>query len=231
MGLNSYVAREPRPLPIFVLADTSGSMRGEKINELNLALREMLNALNAADDIRGKFQLSVITFGGDVKVLQPLADIDGLVLTELGATGNTPMGQAFDVVCEMIEDRNVVSSRAYTPTIVLISDGLPTDCTEEMYRRKNYFDWAPLVALHKGERSSKCQRMALGIGEDADVEMLKSFIANPEMPVIKTQDASGIAKFFKWVTMSTVARMTSMNPNEISVMAPMFDIDDEDIVI
>ena len=32
MGLNNYVAREPRPLPIFVLADTSGSMRGEKIN-------------------------------------------------------------------------------------------------------------------------------------------------------------------------------------------------------
>ena len=231
MGLNSYVAREPRPLPIFVLADTSGSMRGEKINELNLALREMLNALNAADDIRGKFQLSVIAFGGEVKVLQPLADIDSLVLTELSAAGNTPMGQAFEMVREMIEDRNVVSSRAYTPTIVLISDGLPTDCTEEMYRRKNYFDWEPLIDLHNGERSSKCQRMALGIGEDADVNMLKSFIDNPEIPVIKTKDASGITKFFRWVTMSTVARMTSINPNEINVVAPIFDIDGEDIVI
>lgn len=231
MGLNSYVAREPRPLPIFVLADTSGSMRGEKINELNLALREMLNALNAADDIRGKFQLSVIAFGGEVKVLQPLTDIDGLVLTELSAAGNTPMGQAFEMVREMIEDRNVVSSRAYTPTIVLISDGLPTDCTEEIYRRKNYFDWEPLINLHNGERSSKCQRMALGIGEDADVDMLKSFIDNPEIPVIKTKDASGITKFFRWVTMSTVARMTSINPNEISVVAPIFDIDGEDIVI
>lgn len=231
MGLNSYVAREPRPLPIFVLADTSGSMRGEKINELNLALREMLNALNAADDIRGKFQLSVIAFGGEVKVLQPIADIDGLVLTELSASGNTPMGQAFEMVCELIEDRDVVSSRAYAPTIVLISDGLPTDCTEEMYRRKNYFDWEPLVNLHNGERSSKCQRMALGIGEDADVDMLKSFIDNPEIPVIKTKDASGIAKFFRWVTMSTVARMTSINPNEINVVAPIFDIEGEDIVI
>ena len=231
MGLNSYVAREPRPLPIFVLADTSGSMRGEKINELNLALREMLNALNAADDIRGIFQLSVIAFGGEVKVLQPLADIDGLVLTELSAVGNTPMGQAFEMVREMIEDRNVVSSRAYTPAIILISDGLPTDCTEEMYRRKNYYDWEPLVDLHNGERSSKCQRMALGIGEDADVDMLKSFIDNPEIPVIKTKDASGITKFFRWVTMSTVARMTSINPNEISVVAPIFDIDGEDIVI
>lgn len=231
MGLNSYVAREPRPLPIFILADTSGSMRGEKINELNLSIREMLSSLNAADDIRGKFQLCVITFGGEVNVLQELADVNTITLSELTASGNTPMGQAFERVKDLIEDRSVVSSRAYTPTIVLISDGIPTDCSEEMYRRKNYFDWEPLKELHDGDRSSKCQRLALGIGEDADLEMLKVFIDNPEVPVIKAKDASGITKFFRWVTMSTVARMNSVNPNEASVVAPIFDIDAEDIVI
>ena len=231
MGLNNYVAREPRPLPIFVLADTSGSMRGEKINELNLALREMLVALNNADDIRGKFQLCVISFGNEVKIVQELQDIDQIILPELIAGGKTPMGQTFEVVKELIEDKNVVSSRAYTPTIVLISDGIPTDCSEEMYRRKNYFDWEPLKELHTGVRSSKCQRLALGIGEDADVEMLKTFVDNPEVPVIKTKDASGITKFFRWVTMSTVARMHSINPNETATTAPIFDIDDEDILI
>lgn len=231
MGLNSYVAREPRPLPIFILADTSGSMRGEKINELNLAIREMIHALNAADDIRGKFQVSVIAFGGKVKLIQPLVDINNLALTELTASGNTPIGQAFETVMKMIENREVVSSRAYTPTIVLISDGIPTDCSEEMYQQKNYFDWEPLKALHSGERSSKCQRLALGIGEDADTEMLKAFINNPEVPVIKAKDASGIAKFFRWVTMSTVSRMHSVNPNDIESVPPLFDIDAEDIVI
>lgn len=231
MGLNSYVAREPRPLPIFILADTSGSMRGEKINELNLAIREMVHALNAADDIRGKFQVSVIAFGGKVKLIQPLVDINNLALTELTASGNTPIGQAFETVMKMIENREVVSSRAYTPTIVLISDGIPTDCSEEMYQQKNYFDWEPLKALHSGERSSKCQRLALGIGEDADTEMLKAFINNPEVPVIKAKDASGIAKFFRWVTMSTVSRMHSVNPNDIESVPPLFDIDAEDIVI
>lgn len=231
MGLDRFVAREPRPLPIIVLADTSGSMRGDKIDELNLALREMLSALNAADDIRGKFQLCVISFGGKVTVVQPLSDIDSISLTELTAAGNTPMGEAFMVAKDMIEDREIISSRAYTPTVVLISDGLPTDCTEEMYRRKNYFDWEPLIELHSGERSSKCQRLALGIGEDADTDMLKAFVDNPELPVIKTKDASGITKFFRWVTMSTVARMSSVNPNEVGVIAPLFDIDEEDIVI
>ena len=231
MGLDRFVAREPRPLPIFILADTSGSMRGEKINELNLALREMLNALNAADDIRGKFQLCVISFGKETEVLQPLADIEGLEIPELTAAGKTPMGQAFELVKGLIEDIETVSSRAYTPTIVLISDGIPTDCSEEMYRRKNYFDWEPLKELHQGERSSKCQRLALGIGEDADIDMLKAFIDNPEIPLIKIKDASGITKFFRWVTMSTVARMNSINPNETGIVAPVFDIDDEDIII
>ena len=231
MGLNSYVAREPRALPIFILADTSGSMRGEKINELNLALREMLTALNDVDDIRGKFQLCVIGFGGDVNVLQPLADIDGLQLPELNAAGNTPMGEAFDTVREMIEDRNVVSSRAYAPTIVLISDGIPTDCSEEIYHSKEYSKWEPLNNLHSAERSSKSQRLALGIGADADFGMLKEFINNPEIPVIKANDASGITKFFRCVTMSTVARMNSVNPNVTSTVAPMFDMDEEDIVI
>ena len=231
MGLNSYVAKEPRALPIFILADASGSMRGEKINELNLSLREMLNALNKVNDIRGKFQLCVISFGGDVKVVQPLADVEGMMLPELTASGNTPMGDAFEIVKEMIEDRELVSSIAYAPTIVLISDGIPTDCSEEIYNSKKYDNWDALIDLHKGERSSKSQRLALGIGADADYTMLKEFINNPEIPVFKANDATGITKFFKWVTMSTVARMNSVNPNVTSTVAPIFDMDEEEILI
>lgn len=232
MALNNFVAREPRPLPIFILADTSGSMRGEKINELNLALREMLNSLNEADDIRGKFQLAVITFGGnEVNITQPLADIEGMELIELSAAGKTPMGEAFETVKNLIEDRDVVSSRAYSPTVVLISDGLPTDCPETLFKNKKYLEWEPLKSFQEGERSSKSQRLALGIGEDAEIDMLKAYINNSEIPVIKAKDASGIAKFFRWVTMSTVARMSSVNPNETAVVAPIFDMDEEDIVI
>lgn len=230
MGLNSFVAKDPRPLPIFILADTSGSMRGEKINELNLAMREMLKALNDEDDIRGKFQLSIITFGGDVKMIQPLEDIDKIVLPELTAAGKTPLGEAVENVAALIEDRTVVSSRAYTPTIVLISDGIPTDCPREMVDG-SYDDWTPLKNLRTGERSSKCQRLALAVGDEANTDMLRTFVGNPDVPVIKANGASGITKFFQWVTMSTVARMHSMNPNVLDDMAPLFDIDEDGIVI
>lgn len=177
MSLKNFVVREQRALPIFILADASGSMAGAKINELNLALREMVSSLNEVKDIRGRFQLCIITFGNSkVTMLQPLADMDCVKLQEVSAGGNTPMGEAFQKVRELIEDRDVVSSRSYAPTIVLISDGLPTDCPEELCENKNYLEWKPLKELHQGSRSGKSQRLALGIGSDADTQMLKAFV-------------------------------------------------------
>lgn len=231
MGLNDFVAREPRTLPIFILADASGSMKGEKIIKLNLALRDMLTALNNVNDIRGKFKLCVISFGGSVRIIQPLTDIESIVLPELKASGNTPMGEALEKVAEMIEDRSIISSRSYAPTIVLISDGLPTDCPEEIKNNKNYSYWESLKTLLSGDRSAKSQRLALGIGDDADIDMLKAFINNTEIPVIKANDACGITKFFRWVTMSTVSRMNSVNPNVVSTIAPIFDMNEEDVII
>lgn len=228
MGLNSFVAQEARPLPIFILADASGSMSGPKIQELNLALRDMVSALNNVTDIRGKFQLCVISFGNDtINVVQPLTDLANVSLTELVADGNTPMGGAFDHVSTMIEDRAVVSSRAYAPTIVLISDGMPTDFPGG----HDYYGWAPLAKLHSGQRSSKCQRLAMGIGNDADMAMLKAFVKNDQIPVIKSNGAKGIASFFRWVTMSTIARAASTTPNNTSVIAPITLMDEEDITI
>ena len=40
MKLSNFVSKEPRALPVFILADTSGSMMGAKINELNLGISE-----------------------------------------------------------------------------------------------------------------------------------------------------------------------------------------------
>ena len=231
MGLRNFVAKEPRPLPIIVLADTSASMLGEKINELNLALRTMLESLNAVDDIRGVFQLCIIAFGGnEARVVQPLANVSDISLQELTAFGKTPMGDAFALATKIIEDKSIVTSRSYIPTIVLISDGIPNGFHKDISIDK-FMSWKPLQTLQKSPRASKSQRLALGIGRDVNVEMLRAFINNDEIPLIKSKDSAGIAKFFNWVTMSTIARMTRATPDLASVVAPIFDIDEEDIII
>ena len=42
MGLNDFSITKERALPIFILADTSGSMEGEKIQAVNRAIQEMI---------------------------------------------------------------------------------------------------------------------------------------------------------------------------------------------
>ena len=63
MGLNNFTITKERALPIFILADTSGSMSGEKIQAVNKAISDMITTLRNVDDIRGVFKVSIVTFG------------------------------------------------------------------------------------------------------------------------------------------------------------------------
>lgn len=230
MGLNDFtIKNNVRALPVFILADTSGSMDGEKIQALNNALREMVTSLKSVEDIRGEFKVGIITFGGDVILHQELENVENISLTELRARGNTPMGAAISLVTKLINDKSVVPSTAYTPTIVLVSDGMPTDIRIEDATFDDYINWEPIVELQKAEtRASKCLRLAMGIGADADNNMLRAFVNNSAIPVFKSKDAAGIQSFFKWVTMSTVSRMTSANPNNTDSILPD-DLIEEDL--
>jgi uncharacterized protein YegL len=224
MRLNDFVIQEARPLPVFLLIDTSGSMTGIKINAVNAALRELISSLQNIDDIRGQIQVSIVTFGREVSLLTPLENVEKVELTELGAAGRTPMAETIHKVIEMIEDKEVVPSRAYTPTIILVSDGHPTDITpdepifnkiiEEEATTGDYLEWSPIRSLHSSPRTKKCVKLALGIGEDLDYSMLKAFIHDDKIPVIKANEATGISRFFQWVSMSISARSVSKNPEE-----------------
>ena len=114
---------------------------------------------------------------------------------------------------DLLENINVVSKRAYTPMVILLSDGLPTDLPSGSKRENfDYYGWAPLKKLRESQRGKKSIKMALGIGDDADYEMLKTFIDNKDIPVVKANNVSTISKFFKWVTISVSQRSISANP-------------------
>jgi uncharacterized protein YegL len=201
--LKEFTVSAARPLPVIVLADVSGSMETDgKIQALNLAVREMLDSFKDESDLRAEIHVSVITFGGQASTHLPLGPAKNATWTDLGASGGTPMGAAFDLARQLVEDRNAVPGRALRPTIVLASDGQPTDAWEQ-----------PLKALLDSERGGKGFRMALAIGGDADHSVLQAFLADPEARVFRADEARQIRQFFRLVTMSVSSRSRSANPN------------------
>lgn len=219
MGLKDVVIKEARPLPVMLLVDNSGSMANEKINTVNVALQEMLAEFKDIKGAKGKIHLGIITFGHEVTDMLPLTKIDDVSIPTFKAYGKTWMGKAIDHAIDILEDKSIVPSRSYTPTIILISDGLPTDCPGKA--RPNEYDfsiWEPIARLNSSDRLKKCPKLALGIGSDANYKMLAAFIGNPNIPVIKATELSTISKFFKWVTYSVSRRSVSSNPNEQQVV-------------
>lgn len=201
--LKEFTVASARPLPVILMADVSGSMAADgKITALNSAVAEMLAAFAEEDDAQAEIHMAVVTFGGTAALHLPLTPASEVRWAPMQADGMTPLGAALDIVTDLIEDRERVPSRAYRPTVVLVSDGLPND------------EWrGPLARFHQSERAAKAQRFALGIGADADHDMLRTFLGDPESRVFEAHEAREVRKFFRWVTMSVTARSRSGQPN------------------
>jgi uncharacterized protein YegL len=209
-----FTVNAARPLPVLLLLDVSGSMSADgKIDGLNAAVAEMLRSFMAEDDVRGEIHLGLVTFGSEGALVQlPLQPARDIVWTDLACGGQTPMAEAFILAKDILEDRDIVPSRAYTPTLVLVSDGRPT-------KADGGPDWREaLAALMNSARASKAVRLAVGIGADVDaeaVEVLRSFVANPAIPVFRADEARQVMSFFQWVTMSVASRVRSADPNRL----------------
>lgn len=203
-SLKKFALAAPRPLPVIILADVSGSMgENDKIQALNSAMKEMISTFSKESRLRTEIQVGVITFGGAAQIHVPLSAAHSMTgFTELKAEGVTPMGSAFDLAQQLLEDKSRIPSRAYRPVMILLSDGQPTD------------DWeAPFKALCDSERAQKATRLAMAIGPDADEAMLRDFANDAEAPIFKAHNARDIHRFFRAVTMSVTTRTASQNPD------------------
>ena len=191
--LKDFSIATARMMPVIILADVSGSMAAYgKLSALNRAIAEMITIFADEQDVRADIHVAVITFGGGVaslhQTLQPASQIQW---TDMEAKGATPMGAAFELATQLLEDKTIIPSRSYHPNLVLISDGQPTD--ERGRPSENWKE--PLQQLLNSERASKALRFAMGIGPDADETTLKAFLVgqHPEIPVFRA-DETGIQK-------------------------------------
>ncbi len=178
-------AMAPRVLHFIWILDVSDSMNVDnKIQSLNNALREAIPAMQAAARNHPEAHVLVravrFSDGAQWHIPQP-TPLEGLRWEDLKARGETHLGAALRMAADGL--RGLPTERGLPPHLVLVSDGFPTD------------DWkAGLRELMDQPLGRAAVRLAVAIGQDADVDVLEGFIGNREFHVLHANNAAALAQ-------------------------------------
>ena len=214
---------EPR-CPVVLALDTSGSMNGAPIQELNQALKTFAAALQADRLASLRVEVAIVTFGGQVKVLglaesgksvtfeaqNAFVTVDHFSPPKLEATGNTPMGEAVTRALSLLRERKVIYHQSgmdyFRPWLFVITDGKPTDS-----------NWETAAAQVKEEETRKGVTF-YGVGvENADLNVLAKF--SDARPPLKLKGLA-FGELFQWLSKS-LAVVAHSRPGEQAPLPPV----------
>lgn len=181
-----------RRLPVYILIDTSGSMKGEPIESVKVGLSDMIASLRQDPYALETVWISIITYDRDVKQILPLTALEELQLPEVVTpdSGPTHTGAALKLLCEKYDSEVNMGSQEqkgdWMPLMFLLTDGKPADI--QLYRE---------MVLEVKKRMFT-NIVACAAGPMAKTDSLKLLTDN--VYSLETMDPTTFGKFFSWVT-------------------------------
>lgn len=160
-------------LNLFFLADTSISMDGEPINQLNVAMAEAVQvAEDAAKEKEVRLNMRVVQFDTDAKWIigNEQHGVEHIEWTPLTAQGTTNTAAALDLAAGVMH-RKYLGVRNYRPVVILITDGQsnePQKTLDAVARLKNS------LKSSTDPNKDKIMRIAIGV-KGANESELRGF--------------------------------------------------------
>ena len=187
---------EPR-LACVVLIDTSSSMSGSPINEVNQGLLR-LNEEVAKDELTySRAEICLIAFNNDWAVVQNFGEETDFRESRLRANGGTRMSSPIQASLDLIEERKQRYREHgipyYRPIVMLITDGEPQHDTPAEIEN---------AAGRIKEMQAQNHLTFFAIGtEGANMEMLNSLSNTPARRLQGTK----FSELFQWLSNSMTA--------------------------
>lgn len=217
-----------RTMALFYLFDTSGSMSGTKIGQVNYAMKDIPKIImDVADGApNANIVVAAASFDSDVKWLtpQPQSPEDFMnTWHDMSAGGLTSLGAALSSLNEKMSRKSFLGDNPMgylAPGVIILSDGEPTD------------NWKnPLSELKKNNWFKNAIKIAFAVGDDANKQVLGEVCGSSEA-VISIQDPDKIRSYIKFVTAAvsktgTTSQASMGQTAQESVINQIQDIDDD----
>ena len=211
---------ENKPLHFIWICDCSGSMMADgKISSLNDAIRQALPEMKKIADQNpfAKIFVRAIKFSNGAEwINKDPVPLENFSWFDLEAGGVTDMGKALSMVADEIKIPPMPKSRAFPPVLVLVSDGQPTDNFEGGLKKLLDESW--------GKRAV---RIGIGIGDDADMDVLQKFINNPEIKPLLARNSSELIRFIRWVSTAVTQTVSESSETKGGLTPPPPPIPDD----
>lgn len=195
-------------IPVAIVSDTSGSMLGVPIDELNAGINLFYDTIKKDDYAYSAAEIAAVTFGGEARCHSYFKPVyNQPYAPHFKADGNTPMGEGVNLALDMLERRKEEYKRCgvsyYQPWLVLMTDGQPNGSAAELQRAKDRV--AQLV------NNRKLTVIPIGIGPNADMNVLSEF-----SPRLKPLRLKGLRfkDFFSWFSQS-VSSVAQSQPGDM----------------
>lgn len=160
-------------LNLIYLLDTSGSMTGERINQLNVAMSEAVQiAEETAREMEVQLFMRVVEFNSTARWLfgDKQYGVEHIDWAPLSAAGGTDTAGAIDMACGVMH-REFLGIRNYRPVVILITDGESNDPVATVAAAERL---RTSLKSTKTPNADKITRIAIGV-EDANQTELTSF--------------------------------------------------------